>query len=355
MADTNTTPQERIRIFSRDGFPVAEFKATVERSWIIGDEARGLFVLPSRKTDMVNERVLQYGNWLLVESTALPPWVGVIDIPRRWSARDVTIHAYTPERVFKWRRGPVEAILNGSAGAIFEQLLAYVNQAQGTIIRAGNLWKNGAQTQLTVNPSKLSEDLKRLQKRGGEEYQWRPSIDANGRLVVYADWLSRVGVDTSALLHEGKGGGNLETISNIFVEDGPIVNDVLAYGDGETWSSKPMQTVTDNASIGNYGLRQEARGYSGVIDLQTLANNASTHLAQYKSPLRTFRLNALNVGDTFRYMQVGNRMRLRLESVGFYGSGGQGLDTAIRIIGMAYDPGEKNQVNLVVEEVILNG
>lgn len=349
MADTNTTPQERIRIFNRDGFPVAEFRATVERSWIIGDEGRAIFEAASRKTDLVNERVLQYGNWLLVQSDTVPTWVGVIDIPRRWGSREVTIHAYSPERVFRQRRGPTEAVLNGSAGSIFEQLLAYVNQAQPTVIRAGNIWRAGSQTQLTVNPTKLSEDLKRLQKRGGEEYQWRPSIDASGRLVVFADWLPRVGVDTSALLHEGKGGGNLELTQNIYVEDGPIVNDVLAYGDGETWNSKPMQVVTDTTSIGKYGLRQDSKSYSGVVDLQTLNVNGRVHLAAYKNPLRTFRLNALNVGDTFKYIALGNRLKLRLENVGFY-MGSTGLETQVRIIGMAYDPDDKNKINLVVEE-----
>lgn len=352
MADTNNTPVDRIRIFNADGFPVAEFRATVQRSWLIGAEGRALFNVPSRKTNIVNETVLAFGNWLVVESTALPPWVGVIDFPRRWSSRQVTVHAYTSERVFSWRRGPIEQILTGSAGTIFEQLLAFVNQAQRTVIKPRIIWRGGVQRQETVNPTKLDEDLQRLQERSGEEYRFVPSVE-NGRLVVYADWLQSLGIDTTgqAILHEGKGGGNIEMTNNVLVEDGPVVNDLLAYGDGETWNSRPTQRVVDPGSVGKFQLRQDSQGYSGVTELATLYANGKQYVDVAKNPVRTFELNALNVGNTFLHLRLGNRLKLRLENVGFY-MGRQGFETMIRIIGMAYDPNEKNQVNLVVDEVV---
>ena len=249
MTDSTTMPAERIRIFDRGGAPIAEFQATIERSYLIGEEGRAQFAYPIRKTDVVNERVLQFGNWLLIENTKLPPWVGVIDTPREWSARVVTVSAYTPEHVFGWRRGPLEEKLTGSAGSIFSKILTYVNQAEHTVMREGEIWKGGTQREETLNPTPLNEDLRRITERSGEEYQFRPVIDAAGKLVVYCDWHEQLGTETGVFLHEGKGGGNVEAVGTILTEDGPIINEVFAYGDGETWQSKPTVTVTAPVSV----------------------------------------------------------------------------------------------------------
>lgn len=351
MTAGNNAPKERIRIFGRDGQPLGEFRATVERSWAIADEGRAQFSYPTRKTSVVDETLLQFGNWLLVENDSLLPWVGVLDVPREWSTRVVTVYAYGPERVFSWRRGPLEAKLSGSAGTIFESLIGFVNTPETTIIRAGDIWRGGIQRSETVNPTPLNEDLQRLAERSQEEYQWRPVIEAGGRLTVYADWMAKLGQDTGALLHEGKGGGNLEAVGTILTEDGPIANEVFGYGDGETWQSKPAQIVSDLPSIGKYGLRQIGKEFSGVSNLTTLYNNSNTELGQFKQPKRVFQLNALNVGDTFKYMQLGNRLTVRFQNIGFY-TGGTGYGTTVRILGLVYDPAQKNKIELTVEEVI---
>lgn len=351
MGNSQTYPQERVRIFDRNGYPLAEFRADVSRSLVIGEEGRAEFTYPSRKTDVVNERVLQYGNWLLVQSDVLPDWVGVIDTPREWSPRAVAVHAYTPERVFSWRRGPLERKLTGSAGAIFSQLLVTVNQAEATVIRDGNIWRGGIQREETINPTPLSEDLQRIYERSGEEYNWRPTTDNRGMLIVYADWVSRIGVDTTALLHEGKSGGNIEALNNIMVEDGEIVNDILAYGDGMSWTSKPNETVRDTTSIHTYGLRQVGMEFTGVTNKTTLRDNGNANLLLNKNPSRTYHVNALNVGGTFSWIGLGNRLTLRFENIGFTG-GPVGFETSVRIVGLHVDSSEKNKVELVLDEIL---
>lgn len=350
MADPNAIPLDRIRIFDRSGNPLIEFNTRVSRSWVIGDEGRASFSYASRKSDVVNERALQFGNWLLVENSVLPSWVGVLDTPREWGTREVTVRAYTPERVFSWRRGPLEEKLTGSAGTIFEKILQYVNAAEQTILQPGDIWRGGAQREETINPTLLHEDLKRLQERSQEEYQWRPAV-FNGQLAVYADWLDLLGFDTGALLHEGREGGNIKTERRVMIEDGPIANDLLAYGDGETWQSKPAVSVVDNESIGLYGRRQESKYYSGVTNTQTLTENGSEYVSQSKQASRTFRITALNVGDTFRFIGLGNRLTLTFQNIGF-SQGTLGFSTLVRILGMAYDPDERNQISLVVGEVL---
>lgn len=350
MADSATTPQERVRIFDRQGFPLAEFSARVERSWVIGGEGRASFSYPSRKTDIVNGRVLNFGNWLLVQNSALPAWVGVLDEPLDWDTREVDIKAYSPEHVFGQRRGPLEEKLTGSAGTIFEKILQHVNEPEQTILQPGNIWRGGPQREETVNPTPLDEDLRRLQERSLEEYQFTPVI-FGGVLQVRVDWLAQLGIDTGFLLHEGKEGGNIKADKKLMVEDGPIYNEILGYGDGETWESKPTVTVRDQESIGKYGLRQYAKSFSGVTDVTTLTENANQLLLDNKQPKRRFRINALNIGDTFKYISLGNRFQLQLQNLGFTG-GTLGFKTTIRILGMSYDSSEKNVIGLVVEEVL---
>lgn len=346
-----TVPQDRVRIFGRDGTPIAEFRAKVERSYAIGDEARAQFSYASRITDIVNDNVLNFGNWILVENTYLPPWVGVIDTPRASSPRAVTVSCYTPEHVFGWRRGPTEVVKNGSAGALFRYMLELVNTAETTIILAGNIDETGTRRQETFNPTALNVDLERVYERSQEEYQWRPVVNDTGRLVVYADWMPRLGIDTSVLLHEGKEGGNLEVNNNLLVEDGPIANDVLGYGDGVTWLTKPKVNITNDASIFKYGLRQKSEGFDGVTSPQTLKDNTDEYVHLHKRPTRTFSATAINVGDTFNFMGLGNTLTLQLQNAGLY-EGGTGLQTRVRIRGMYYNPDSKNKLSLVVEEII---
>lgn len=342
-------PFERVRIFKRDGTSIAEFNAKVERSWAIGDEGRAQFTYATRITDIVNETVLQYGNWLLVENSMLPDWVGVIDTPRSWTARTVTVSAYTPEHVFGWRRGPFEVAKSGSAGSIFEYLLQLVNSAEPTIIKAGSINKSGTNRQETINPTQLNTDLQRIYERSLEEYQWRPIIEDSGRLAVLADWMPHIGITTTALLHEGKAGGNIETVNNILVEDGTIKNDVLGYGDGLTWASKPKQQIIDPFSRFKYGLRQWAEGFDGVTNGQTLKDNTIALVNDESNPKKTFSINALNVEDTFKYIGLGNTLNLQFQNIGFYNNGSLGFETKVRITAMRYDPVYKNKIELTVE------
>jgi len=349
MSNSKAVPKDRIRIFNRAGAPLAEFRAAVDRSYAIGEEARAQFEYPSRKRDVVNNTVLRFGNWLLIENTALPTWVGVIDTPREWGVRTVRVSAYTPEHVFGWRRGPLEDVIVGTASSIFKRLLRLVNTAENTVIREGVIRAGSVRMQETLNPTKLNEDLQRIQQRSLEEYAWRAATDVSGKLIVYADWVKLLGVDTGVILQEGKGGGNIEAEREIMVEDGPIVNDLMGFGEGETWKTKKKYTAKDATSRALYGLRQSSEEWYDVSSEGTLRNNTITALNDLKEPKRTFHINALNTGDTFKYLRLGNKLNLLLENIGFDRTGTH-YQTTIRILAMSYDSAVPNKLELVVEE-----
>lgn len=343
---TQTALKDRIRIFDRSGAEVAGFQAEVARSWAIGTEGRASFEYSSIKTNIVNERVLKFGNILLIENSRLPAWVGVIDTPRQWDARTITVNAYTMERYFKWRVGPPEQKLSGSAGSIFAQMVNYINNQELTVLRNGNIWTGGTYREETLNPVTLDRNLEQLQQRSLEEYEFAPS--AGGRLLVYANWAYRLGTYTPLTLLEAENGGNIEKPT--MREDGDITNWIIGYGDGMSWTSRPYRYATDGASWGKYGLRQTGQEYNGVSQTATIDNNNTEYLTKNKEPRKIFEVTALNVGNTFDFLRLGNRVAVKFIKLGFT-NGVLGTSVNTRILGMSYNPRNGQKVKLVLEDV----
>jgi len=341
-------PVDRVRIFSRDGKQLTEFNHSVTRSWAIGAEGVAGCELPTGKA-YSSEEFIQFGNWLLVENSMLPDWVGVIDVPRDWSANTVSIYAYTAERVLTWHSGPEEEKVSASAGGIFARIIEYVNEEGQTIVAPGRIWRGGQQREETLNPNTLDVDLKRIYERSGEEYLFTPEVDDNNRLAVLGNWLKRLGDETEYYLTHGSG-GNLELLEEALVEDGPIVNDVTAYGEGATWAEKARGHARNQYSVNKYGLRQFILKDKKTTDTETLRRYAETYVREHSSPIRRLSASALNVGNTFNFIKLGNVVSLVLKNSGYHG-GKTGTETRARIIGMAYDPDQGHKVDLVIEEI----
>lgn len=340
----NDTPIDRVRIFTRNGIPKAEFLANVSRSWALGEEGRASFDYAIRETDVVNEDNLQFGNYLLVENDKLPPWIGIIDTPREWEDDTVTVNAYGIERLFSYRRGATgEKKLTGTAGALFKAFIAKINESEPTILRAGEIWEGGEKRQTTLTPNTLDVSLSELTKRSNEEYYFRPVV-IGGKLQVYADWTKRLGKNTPLILSQGNGGGNVQVPK--MKDDIYIINSILGHGDGTSWESKPHFISRDLDSINRYGLREDATHYRGVTEKTTILSNNKDFLERNSTPKKIVTLTATNEGDTFKWLGIGNTCQVSIEKFGFGGFIGQ-----TRILGMGVDPKEKNKASLVLEDI----
>ncbi len=344
-----TVPVDRVRIFGRNsGEQLTEFSASVTRSWAIGQMGQASVELDTSKS-YVTHRNLRFGNWLLVENNLLPSWVGVIDTPREWSANTVTVYAYSPEKLFETRTGPEEETVAGSSGKIFLRLLELLNEGQPTLVAQGRIWMGGGHRTETLNPNALDVDLKRIVERSGAEYRFRPDVTWKDGLVVRADWKKRLGDVTDYYLVHGSG-GNLELLEQAMVEDGPVVNKAIAYGEGANWAERERVVAINKVSRRRYGLREEVLTDKKTEDRETLRNYARNYVKTYGHPVRRLSANALNVGSTFDYLRLGNVVNLVLKNTGFY-YGLAGTETRARIIGMGYDPDQGHKVELVIEEV----
>jgi hypothetical protein len=175
-------------------------------------------------------------------------------------------------------------------------------------------------------------------------------VKNNGTLLVYADWVKAIGQDVDVILQEGSDGGNVEWYDRILVEDGPIINDLLGYGEGATWQDKPTAIRKDIISRRVYGLRQASEEFYNVESESALANNVKRRLREYKNPSYTFSLGALNIAQTWRYCRLGNTLQLRLDHVGFGRRGGLGFEAQVRIVAMSYSPATANKLELIAIE-----
>lgn len=336
---------DRLRIYNRKGVLLSEFTAAVTRSWVIGDKATASFDV-SVFESYCNGDVLRFGNWLLVENDKLPKWVGTIG-SRSWGTRSVTVAAFTPEFLISQRIGEIEKKINASAGDIFAEIIGQVNASEITILETGDIYKSEPR-QETINATALSQDLSRIRTRSNEDYAWR-AVEVNGRLKVYGDWSKKLGLETQFSLHEGVGGGNIEATGRILVEDMPEGNSILGYGNGATWTTKPLGRAIDSASIADYGLIQKSISYNGVSTPAALEKNASDELKKKKNPAAVYSVVALDVGDTFQYSRLGNVVYLRMQNIGFTGSQ-LGTSKRVRIIGMVYTQ-MQNKLELALEEI----
>lgn len=334
----------RIQVFDRNGVMIAEFEATCNRSWLLSDVGKAQLDLSVFDAKCRRE-YLEFGNLVLVEHEKLPAWGGVIDTPRTWYGNGaVSVQAYSAEKLLSYRIAPLNITLKGTAGEIVRQMLQLA-QADDTLpIVEGQIDVGGTQRQETLNVSVILEEMQRVAKRAGGEFTVIPVV-TRGILSFELSYYTSIGRETGFGLEEGH---NLELTSRVLVEQGNLVNDLVGYGDGASWTSRPTQRVIDEGSIGLYGRRQGAKNFSGNVIEGTLLDNSVKYVEQRKQPRMTFDLSALNVGETWSWLRPGNVLKMRLFSVGFNGdSFGYTGDVLVR--GMEFNE-EKNTVRIICED-----
>ena len=335
---------EQITVYNYRGEPLTTLRANVTCSWVLGGIGEATFDI-AYTDPKCQQAYLEYGNLLLVEHSNLPPWVGVIDTPRAWKRSSVSVRAYDITKLWQWRNTTAGQLLKGTAGVLFNALVYIANAAGETCIRPGSIYSDGIDRQETLSDY-VGKHIDTIRTRSGSDYQLRPVKDGQNRLLVYIDWVARVGVYCSAILTEGK---NVESTDGVMSEEGTIVNQMVGYGDTTTAGKRLQSTKTDYASISQFGLRQGFTTFSGNTVQSTLDANTQAFLNANKTPARILKLKALDVGNTFANLSLGNTLRVNLFSIGFT-NGGRGYSANVRIQGMKYVSNSQT-VELIVTEV----
>ncbi|MDR3572852.1 MAG: hypothetical protein P4L50_03240 [Anaerolineaceae bacterium] len=336
----------RAGFYNPDGTYLTEMKGTFNRSWILPTRGIGTldFSLPLN-SDKAKLDYLEFGKLVYIEHDKLPAWGGVIDPTENWGSYTVSPTAYTAEHMLidGWRIGDGR-LMTGPSGELFKQIVNLANSEEDLLIRVGNVEIFDDTRQEVLNWQGLYDEINRIAKRSLAEWDMQAGIDGNGRLYFTTNWRQRIGNVRDYTLKEGY---------NVRMNDTPmtrqgnpvLVNRLIGFGTSATAATRPAFTFTDEASRSRYRLRISTQQFEGNTTLGTLTTNVMNSVALTSAPRRTFSLTVLDKDDAFYNVRLGDTLKLLMSSLGYIG-----IDTLIRIIGMAYREKE-NELDITGDEV----
>jgi len=289
---------------------------------------------------------LQIGNRVYAEmDKGLPPWGGVIDLPRVWSGGTITVTCYTVEHLLDYRVTEKNASFYGlPLGAILTRLLAREEEQDPLGIVPGSIWMGGHPHWPRYHYKSLwyvlDYSLSRMERC---DFLFTPYID-NGYIKFRADFFQEAGADksSSVALIEGR-----NTAAGLRLEEqGAVVNTHTAVSEGSTWGPERITvTARDSDSVATYGLRETGKVYAGVSMPATLEMHGRSVVNTNSNPRRIFSLEVTNnTPGTFADYGLGDTVACVLPSFGF-----GGFDGKVRILGREYNPAT-GVCKLVVEE-----
>ena len=330
-----------------DGAFITTIEAATVRSWAINDNGQCTFSFSLTEAKSIR-KYMGSRNLIYISHTSLPAWAGVIETDEKWND-DGTVEytAWSAESLLKSRCPDLGLISAGSPGALYIKLINLANQSEDLLIRTGNIYQGGGDADTTLDGSNLFEVIQEMVKRRKLEFSIEPTLTVDNSLSFKANLYQRQGSAQGLILQEGF---NIRRSRNVLRTQRRVVNSLTGYGDNGT-ESRPTYSAKDLESIGLYGLMEGVQDYSGVTELATVQAHVTENLNTLKAPRRTFSVIALEVGNTFAALRLGNVLRLKGTTFGWDGNGNVGTDTMVRILGMRYAD-LINECELTVDEVL---
>lgn len=313
-------------------------------SWRLSDVGQVRFSLAKSDPKATADN-LRFGNRVLIEfDNGLPNWGGIIDPPRDWSDGRITCVAYSGEYIFGTRMtGKNRTFDSATVGDIFQKLIEEANAVADMGIELGTVQVGGVGYTVDYHfEDLLSIFRKYLTDALSDADFYVGALENNGVIVFTANLYDRRGADKlNYALMEGR---NIDVAK--YSEQGKIVNVWDVAGNGNDWGDdRAVGHAYDASSIGAYGYRQDSAIDNNLSVVEQLDAVAEGALGQSKDPHNMISLQAMNLAPaTFGDYDVGDWLRLIAYSVGF-----SGLDTTVRIIGRAFNPGS-GTCELVVRE-----
>lgn len=336
-----------VLLADRFGQPLTEIVADVGPvSWVLNGVGKSAVTL-SMSDSKATERHLQIGNRVYMTfDNGLPPWGGVLDLPRSWQKFTVTVTAYGIERALEFRcTGKNDSFYERSAGHIFQELLRREEQQEPLGIRIGEVWMGGRPHWPRYHYKSLwyvlDYSLRRLERC---DFRFIPYLDSEGRVRFRAEFYQVAGQDRSSNVAIVEGRNAAAGLS--LTEQGQVVNTHFAVAEGQTWGSERLVVAgRDTESVARYGLRETGKVYSGVSMPGTLEMHARNTLRTNSEPRRIFNFDVTNhAPGQFGDYDLGDTIRCVLPSFGF-----GGYDDEVRVMAREYDPAT-GRCTLVVEE-----
>lgn len=348
----------RIRIFSPLGYQLAEVDAMTRRGWVLNEPGRCEFTLPIYDAfaggfnAKMNGGTFAFGNYVLIDhkpsvnadgssNGVLPQWVGILATPRQWAYGKITFTALSAEYVLQLRATPTDYIAQGSPGQIFAQIITWANDQSynpgGYPIRLGAIDLSGPVAAQVMKVSCL-EEVRTLYKANGYDWDIQPSLDANNRLSLIANWYQRKGVQVFRYFTNL----NMMSADPILTEQGQWYNTIRSYSEASSTGNRNFTLVQDAASLAANGLANLNQVWPGTdgavsaVGTQVVYNKGLAFITANKKPVTTFVPAILDSGNDFSYLNIGNFWFIQTDIAGFLPNGSIGTNGLARITAMEY-------------------
>jgi hypothetical protein len=325
-------------LFSRSGTNPVEISPQIESvAWRLNQTGQAKLYL-SYTDPLCTPDNLRLGKRVLMNfENGLPPFGGVIDVPRQRRANGVAFTVYTGDRILSWRRtAKTRAFTSTAPGIIYQTLIEDENAESGTGIAIGSIYTGGTARSETYHLHNVLDVILQLQRLSGEEFEVVP-VYQKRQLTFLANWKQRIGSDISdeILLVEDR---NIEPPA--LDEQGPIASRVLCAGGAagdDGWDDRLVGEDTSTTSRNEYGYREYAEVITGVFDQTTLDASATSVLDELDAPRERFSIAALNREPaTFGDYDVGDTVTLQA----FLQHPLWAVDRALRIVGREWTPAD---------------
>lgn len=326
----------RVVVFGTDQKAEGEVTVMFDRGWMLTGHpavSGGGSTTLTLTGDEAVKPFFQFGRMVLVTHGKLASWGGMIDPP--WGAAlPVSVAVYNAEYLLSLRSPDEPALISGSVGYVAAKMIEMFNAPEDLFVRIGDVSKaDPAPRDVTLDGRTYWEQLSALVQRSGCEMQTRAEKDASGRLVIYMDIATQMGIDTGFLYSDGEGGN--ATFQDP-VLDGPIVNRVIGMGDESGQLSRLRTTpMIHQESVGGYRMRSEPVQWRDVREQATLDRYTLNYLNQSAVPRFRFLMNINDQGDAFLNARLGNTVMVNFTNAYFPG-GQRGFRGKARMLALAF-------------------
>jgi hypothetical protein len=259
-----------------------------------------------------NEHLIEFGNRMLIYvDNGLPPWAGFIDPPRGWKFAQLSLTAYSGERLLAHRvTGRNRAFSQVSAASVLAALLA--EQDGPAVVERGTIDSAaGMPVTETYHWHKLLEVAQDDLMAGVDFHVSGVIVD--GRIQFRLNVYARRGRDLADVwLLEGHN-AILEP-----EEQGPLVNEWFSAGTGSDWgdTGRLYGRARDEVSIGRFGLRQDTKVFTSAKDQHTLDALTAAEVDFSGQPYVAVSVDALNLAPAlFAQYDIGDGVGVELYSM----------------------------------------
>jgi hypothetical protein len=272
----------------------------------------------------------------------------MIDTP--WTATlPAELTLYNAECLFGLRAAEHSVQVIGSMSDVVKEMIRIVNEQEQSFLQLGNATSSSpAVFNKLIEQRNIWDQLVKLLEDSGYEMVLRPERSARNELHLYTDVGVQLGADTGFLLHDGEQ-ANMRVIEAKV--NGKIINRATGVS-GQSTEEAQLQTAVleDQDSQNAFRTRSDVMQFQKVTEISTLTQYTQAFLDYGKRPYLDLTVDAMEIGETFNYLRLGNRLLVHAANV-FLPGGIHGWSGTVRILAMVFDE-RQNTVRMTLRGIL---